>query len=156
VDWSGRHQLKTGADVNRNRFTQFVDRHGYEIRREDKSLVRAVSFEGPNEFGRKNFESALYLQDNWTPRDGLVVEAGVRADWDQVIRDPLLSPRLAVAYVPRWWRSTKLSAGWGVFHDALSLRTLSQHLDQRSISQFFGRDGLPIGSPVETFFLVDE
>lgn len=153
---AGRHQLKTGLDINRDGFTQFVDRHDYKVLREDQTLARVVSFAGPKQFGRRNFETALYLQDSWAPRTGLLVEGGIRADWDQLIRDPLVSPRVAVAYAPGWAGGTKFSAGIGVFHDALNLRTLSQHLDQRSISMFFGRDGRPAGEPVETFFVTDE
>ncbi len=155
-EWAGRHQLKAGADVNRDGFTQYVDRHGYLVQREDRTVARAVSFVGPTELGRKNFETALYIQDDWTPRAGLVVAAGVRADWDQVVREPLLSPRLAVAYAPRWLGSTKLSAGIGIFRDALNLATLSQPFDQQSISTFYGRDGQIIGGPLQTTFLIGE
>jgi hypothetical protein len=153
---AGRHQLRAGADVTHAGYTQFVERHDYQVRREDKSLARAVSFTGPNRLDRENFETALYWQDNWTPRSGLVVEAGLRADWDQLVRDPLVSPRLAVAWAPAWARGTKLSAGIGIFYDALNLRTLSQHLDQRAVSLFYGRDGRLLGGPVETYFVVDE
>jgi hypothetical protein len=126
------------------------------VRREDKSLARAVSFAGPTRLDRENFEAALYLQDSWTPQAGLLVEAGVRADWDQLVRDPLVSPRLAVAWVPGWARGAKLSASVGIFHDALSLRTLSQHLDQRAVARFYARDGRLVAGPVETFFVLDE
>ena len=153
---AGRHQLRGGADVNRSGFTQFVERHGYLVRREDKSLARAVTLTGPGRLDRKNFEAALYLQDSWTPRAGLLVEAGLRADWDQLVRDPLVSPRVAVAWAPAWAGGTKLSAGFGLFHDALTLRTLSQHLDQRSVSLFYNRDGRLAAGPLETFFVVDE
>jgi len=152
----GRHQLQGGADVNRAAFTQHVDRHDYEIRREDRTLARAVTFAGARQHGRKNFETSLYLQDHWTPRPGLVVEAGIRADWDQLVRDPLVSPRLAAAWAPRWWPGAKISAGIGIFHDALNLRTLSHHLDQHSVSLFFAPDGRLTAGPVETYFLLDE
>ena len=153
---AGRHQIRGGADVTHSGFTQFIERHEYQIQREDKTLARAVSFSGPSRLDRKNFESSLYLQDNWTPRAGLVVEAGLRADWDQLVREPLVSPRLAVAWTPVWARGAKLSAGVGIFHDALNLSTLSQHLDQRAVSLFFGRDGLLTAGPLETYFVVDE
>jgi hypothetical protein len=153
---AGQHQIRAGADLNRIHLTQYVSRTGYEVRREDRTLARAVTFTGAGEFERRNFETALYLQDNWSPWPGVVLEAGLRADWDQVVRDPLLSPRLAAAYAPAWAGGAKFSAGAGIFHDALNLRLLSQHLDQRSISSFFGRDGGLIAGPLETSFYVDE
>ncbi len=156
IERGGSHQLKAGVDINRVSFTREVERHDYQVRREDRSLAREVLFTGPGEFGRKNFETALYLQDSWTPRTGLVVEGGVRADWDQVVRVPLVSPRVAAAYAPKWARGAKFSAGIGVFHDALNLKLLSQHLDQRSLSYFYARDGRLTSGPLETFFQVDE
>lgn len=153
---AGKHQLRGGADVTHSGFTEIVERHEYQVRREDKSLAREVSFAGPGRVDRENLEAGLYLQDTWTPRPGLLVEAGLRADWDQLVRDPLISPRLAVAWAPRWAGGAKLSAGIGVFHDALNLRTLSLHLDQRVVSVFYGRDGRPTAGPVETSFVLND
>ena len=119
------------------------------------SVARRVSFAGNRLQSKKNFEASQYVQDRWVPRDGVMVEAGLRADWDQVVRDVLWSPRLAVAFAPKWLRDTKVAAGYGVFHDALTLSTLTQNQDQISLSTFFLPDGQVLG-PVRTAFLVNE
>jgi len=155
VHWAGSHQFKVGADFERASFTRAVDRHDYEVLRENMSVARRVSFAGNRLQSKKNFEVSQYVQDRWVPRDGVMVEAGLRADWDQVVRDVLWSPRLSVAYAPKWLRDTKVAAGYGVFHDALTLSTLTQHQDQISLSTFFLRDGQVLG-PVQTAFLVNE
>jgi len=62
---------------------------------------------------------------------------------------------LAVAFAPKWLRDTKVAAGYGVFHDALTLSTLTQNQDQISLSTFFLPDGQVLG-PVQTAFLVNE
>lgn len=153
---AGQHQLKVGADLQRSGFDQKAGRHDYVVLRTDGSIAREVSFTGDGLLSKKNFESTLYIQDRWTPREGLLVEAGLRTDWDQIVRDMLFSPRLAVAWSPGWLRETKLAAGFGVFSDSLSLATLTRHQDQTSVARFFSRSGELMRGPIETSFLVDE
>jgi hypothetical protein len=124
--------------------------------RADQTVARRVTFTGNRRQARNNFETAQYIEDRWTPRDGLLIEAGLRTDWDQVVRDVLLSPRLSAVYAPKWLRETKLAAGFGVFADALTLGTISQHQDQVSLSTFFTPSGAVRHGPVQTAFLVNE
>ena len=152
----GTHQFKVGVDLERESFRQEVARHDYRVLRTDYSLARYVTFEGNGLQQRRNFEGAHYLIDRWNPVEGVTVEAGLRMDWDQVVRDALWSPRLAVAWAPRWLPETKIAGGVGIFYDALSLGTLTRHQDQISLSTFFDRSGLPRRGPVETAFLVNE
>jgi hypothetical protein len=152
----GTHQVRTGVDFERESFHQEVTRHDYQVLRTDGTLARYVTFAG-NRFQRMtNLEGALYVVDHWTPREGITVEAGLRSDWDQVVRDVLWAPRLSVAWAPKLARDTKISAGFGVFHDALTLSTLTIHQDQVSYSTFFYPDGLPRRGPVETVFFADQ
>ncbi|MEX2262444.1 MAG: carboxypeptidase regulatory-like domain-containing protein [Bryobacteraceae bacterium] len=156
LEFGGTHQFKMGADLQRSSFDQSVVRHDYRVLRADHTLARHVSFVGDGLLGKSNFETAFYLQDRWTPRAGLMIEAGARTDWDQVTRNIFFSPRFAVAYAPEWLRETKLAAGYGVYYDALNLGTISQHQDQTSLSTFFTRAGDVRRGPVETSFVVNE
>jgi hypothetical protein len=153
--WAGTHQFKAGVDLQRSEFNRFVDRHDYEVLRNDLSVTRRVTFTGNRSQGRENFEAAQYVQDRWAPRDGILIETGLRAEWDEVVRDVLWSPRFAIAYAPKWMGGTKLAAGFGVFHDELTLATLTQNQDQISLSTFFFPNGLVRG-PVETAFLIND
>jgi outer membrane receptor protein involved in Fe transport len=65
-----------------------------------------------------NLELSSYAQDRWLVTNRLLVEAGLRLDWDEILRDALFSPRLAATYVLNQSANTKLSGGIGVFHDA--------------------------------------
>ncbi len=85
-------------------------------------MARRVDFVGDNEARRKNFEASSYLQDRWKPWRRLLVDAGVRLDWDQILRQPVLSPRLGFSLAVPGLENTKLAAGFGVFHDASNLR----------------------------------
>jgi len=82
----GSHQLKLGVDLERQAFHQKSERHPYQVMRGDDSVARYVTFEGSPFMARKNFEGSYYLQDAWTPREGLLFEAGLRAEWNQIIR----------------------------------------------------------------------
>jgi hypothetical protein len=152
----GQHQFKVGLNLERTGFSQETSRHDYRVLRSDGSTARYVYFSGNGVLGKKNFESALYGHDRWSPRDDLLLEMGVRFDWDQIVRDLLISPRVSAAWSPRWLRDTKVAAGIGVFNDAFALGTLTRHQDQLSIATFFSRSGLPVRGPVETGFLVNE
>lgn len=152
---AGSHQVRFGVDFQRDSFRQETNRHDYRVLRTDMTVARQVTFAGSRFQHRHNFQGSQYIVDQWTPREGLVVEAGLRADWDQVVRDFLWSPRISAAWAPAALRDTKFSAGYGIFYDALSLGTLTHHQDQISYSTFFERDGAARG-PVETAFFLNE
>jgi outer membrane receptor for ferrienterochelin and colicin len=158
LQWKGQHRLKFGVDANRIRNRKTVYRRPYVVNRLEGSLARSVSFSGNSEFGMESSEFSSYVQDRWTPHDKLLVETGMRLDWDQVLRDILFSPRLAVTWMP-WGatRESKLSAGIGVFYDALNLGMLMQSLDQQRADTFYAEDGIGImEGPVLSSYVADE
>lgn len=152
----GSHQAQFGVDLERDAFHQATERHPYEVLRTDMTLARFVTFAGNNFRRRENFSGAHYVQDRWTVRDGLLIEGGLRTEWDQIARQLAWSPRLSFAYAPKWLRETKLAGGIGIFHDALNLGSLTLHQDQVSYSTFYSPAGTIDGVPVETAFLVNE
>jgi len=151
----GSHHLKFGIDFEREAFHQKIELHDYEVLRDDNSVARYVTFAGSPFTARKNFEGAQYLQDSWTPRDGLVVEAGVRAEWNEIVRDLEMAPRIAVAWAPKSLPDTKFSAGWGLYYDAISLGLVAHQSDLVSLSTFYLPGGA-IQGPVTTAFLVND
>ncbi len=152
--WRGEHQFKFGIDLEREAFHQMTLRHPYEVLRDDGSMARYVTFVGGPFQAHKNFEGAAYVQDHWTPREDLSLEAGLRAEWNEIVREVELAPRFAVVWAPRKL-ATKFSAGWGTYYDAIGLSLVSRQQDQVSYATFYPIDGLPIG-PVETVFQVNE
>ena len=152
----GTHQIQFGIDLQRTVFHQQADRHSYRILRQDESIARVVTFLGGGVAERRNFEFTEYVNDRWSPRDDLLIDAGLRLDWDQVVRDVLVSPRLAASYAPAWLKGTKLSAGAGIFYDALSLPLITRHQDQVALSTFYAPNGVLARGPVETAFEVNE
>ena len=151
----GTHQVKFGIDIEREAFHQTTLRHDYEVLRDDGSVARYVSFEGSPFQSRKNLEGAQYVEDRWNPRAGLFIETGLRLEWNEIVRAVEPAPRLSVAWAPRRLRDTKISAGWGIYYDAIGLDYLTRQQDQSSLSTFFPVEGPPIG-PVVTHFQVND
>ena len=145
VHFHGEHHLKFGVDVERESFHQQVERHDYEVLRDDNSVARLVTFAGMPFQNRKNLEAAQYVQDHWTPVEGLALEGGVRTEWNEVVRDLEVAPRVAAAWAPQQLRGTKISAGWGVYYDSIGLGLLAREQGQTSFSTFYpagrGREG---------------
>jgi hypothetical protein len=152
---AGEHRLKFGIDFERESFHQQVRRHAYEVLRDDNSVARYVTFAGSPFEARKNFEGAQYIEDRWTVREGLSLETGLRAEWNEIARDLELAPRLAAAWAPHQLRNTKFSAGWGIYYDAISLGNVTRQQDQVSMATFFLPGGVARG-PVETIFRVND
>ena len=154
IHFSGVHQLRFGVDGQRSGFDLSAVRHDYQVLREDLSVARYVHFEGNGFTSKTCVATSGYVQDRWAPRDGVMIETGLRLDWDDVVRETQLSPRFSVAYAPKWLHETKLAAGIGVFHDAPSLGILGRQ-DQVSYSTFYDSSGLISRGPVPIAFLVD-
>jgi hypothetical protein len=151
VRFKGTHQLKFGFDLEREAFHQETIRHDYELLDAQGGVTRYVTFAGNPFERRKNFEGAQYIQDHWTPRDGLSLEAGVRVEWNEIVQDLEVAPRFSVAWSPSHLGQTKISAGWGVYYDALSLQTVSQQQDQISLATFYLPNGTVMGPVASTF-----
>jgi hypothetical protein len=155
VHFQGTHHLKFGVDFEREAFHQETLRHDYEVLRADGSVARYVTFEGSPYEARKNFESAQYIQDHWTPREGLAVDVGVRTEWNEIVRDLEVAPRVGIAWAPHSLPDTKFSAGWGIYYDAISLGIVARQQDQVSLSTFYLPGGTSYG-PVPTSFQVND
>ena len=151
----GAHQLRFGLDAERSAFDLAAQRHDYRVLREDLSVARYVSFLGDGSTAKTGFQLAEYVQDRWSPADGVLIEAGMRFDWDTIVHDVLTSPRVAVAYAPKWLRETKFAAGVGIFHDVFTLGMFGRQ-NQAALSTFFDPGGGVVGPPVETAFDVDQ
>jgi len=152
----GRHLLKFGVDADSILYRQVSARNPFEIQRHNGVRSRLVSFTGNPSFGRDSFEFSSYAQDRWSPSDRLLVEAGLRLDWDEILRRPLVAPRLSAAWGPTALPHTKLTAGVGVFHDASNLSLLTRELDQQRSDVFYGVNGDVIRGPIPSVYRADE
>jgi hypothetical protein len=158
LHWAGLHNLKAGIDLDHIGFDETVARAPVNYLREDGTLLRQSVFPTTAPFTRHNVEADMYVQDRWAPRAGLLIEPGLRFDWDEIIRRPLFSPRLAANYSPSGSQgTTKLSAGIGLYYEHTELEYLTRALAGIRYDTYFAADGVsPTGPPLETVFSVND
>jgi hypothetical protein len=156
--WIGRHDLKAGIDLDHIGFFESYRRAPVNYLREDGTLLRQSTFPAITPFTRHNVEVGAYLQDRWTPRAGFLVEPGVRLDWDEIVRRPLLAPRLAAVWAPPGKSgATKISAGVGLYYEHTQLEYLARSLAGIRYDTYFAPDGItPATPPLESQFTFNQ
>ena len=164
--WHGRHDFKFGADFDRLTYDAQFARQPISFllgqtppTPPNTCLTTALcsrysTFSGGSPSSTYNFESSAYAEDRWLITNRLLVEPGLRLDWDEIIRTPLLSPRLAGTYVLDNSGNTKLSAGIGLVYDPTILFLIARPLAGQRTDYFFNTSGV-LTSTVPTTFSVD-
>ncbi len=152
--WAGLHNLKAGIDMDHIGFGENMTRAPVSYLRENGTVLRTSNFPATAPFSRHNAEAGAYLQDRWTPHAGLLIEPGLRFDWDEIVRRLLVSPRLAAIWLPGGADGkTKLSAGIGLYYEHTQLEYLERALAGIRFDTYFAADGVtPEGPPQETTF----
>jgi len=154
LQWHGTHQIAVGVNGERSSLDQLLYRRDVAVVRVDGSLVRDVHFLGPPNRTATMLEAYGYAMDKWNPISSLTIEGGLRMQWNEYAGAVPPAPGVAAAWTPGKLGGTKFSAGWGVFYDPLTLRTLAQSHEQTSISTFYSPAGMPLGIPVTSAFVV--
>ena len=152
---AGSHQVRAGVDLDHIGFNENVTLAPVNYLREDGTLLRRSVFPAFAPFARNNVELGSYLEDRWRPGKGFLIEPGLRFDWDEIVRRPLISPRIALNYSPPGLEdSTKLSAGIGEYYEHTQLEYLTRALAGVRYDTYYASDGVtPAGPPEETRFV---
>ena len=162
--WAGRHDVKMGLDLDRIGYNQDQTRAPVSYLREGAAsgelgtLDRQSVFAPAPAFTLHNAEVGAYAEDRWQPAKGLLVEPGLRFDWDEIVRRPLLAPRIAAVYAPPGGKArTKISAGIGLYYEHTDLEYLTQTFAGLRSDTYYQPDGVtPVGAAEETEFTENE
>jgi hypothetical protein len=152
LELAGAHQVKVGADFEHLDYQASFARTGYEQIGLAGTLLSRTLFTGSGVFDRSNLEQAAYVVDTWRLRRNVQVEAGLRQDWDRLVGQAALAPRVALSYSPFPLGNTKISAGYAVTHDSTNLALFSRPLDQTALTTYYNPDGTPMGPAQATTF----
>lgn len=153
--WLGTHQFKTGVDVDRLDYTQDTRRTGFENVGLTGDVLRLVTFAGSGALSRPSLEASSYIVDHWKIKSNLAVELGLRQDWDELVRQTVLAPRVSVSYSPFGSKNTKLSGGYAVLYDPTTPQTFTPPQDQYSLTTLYNPDGTLLSGPAATVFTID-
>jgi TonB dependent receptor len=162
--WMGRHDLKAGVDLDHIAYNQRqtlapVSYLGEsEVAGQNGPLVRQSTFVPAPPFALHNAELGAYVEDRWKPGSGWLLQPGVRFDWDEIVRRPLVAPRLAVVYAPPGDENkTKISAGIGLYYEHTQLDYLAQTFTGVRYDTYYEADGVtPTGPAQETEFTAND
>jgi hypothetical protein len=184
--WHGRHDIKVGTDLDRMNYGAQFTRQPISFLQANEPMpgqlpepcatdangvpvvpytcARYSVFSGGAYSTLYNFEASAYAEDRWLVTNRLLIEPGLRFDWDEIVRNPLLSPRLAGTYIVDDEGNTKLSAGIGIVYDSTTLGLIHQPLEGQRVDYFFNPNMQPTDAngtvtaepePVPTTFAVN-
>jgi hypothetical protein len=94
-------------------------------------------------------ESA-YINDHWQPQKRWTIDAGLRQDWDELVRQVAFGPRIGAAFSPFADSRTKFTAGYAIMYDASNLALFARTLDQQAVTTPFTAAGVPEAPLVTT------
>ncbi len=142
---ASHHVVKAGGHVASLAFSGTNTSAPVSELRSDGTLARTIDFAGSPHLAAHGYEAALFLQDTWTPRPGLSVEAGVRYDTATLADRGVVAPRLGVTWTID--EKTTFSAGAGVFADKVMLAAAAFPGMQSRTVREYDASGALVGAP---------
>jgi len=147
-DLFGGHIVKIGGNVSYTSFTGTDMGRPVEILGSGGGVIQRVEYLGdPTVFG-KDVQVSAYVQDRWRLTDRVGFDIGLRYDYDRLVSEHQLAPRLSTAFAVDRKGRTVIKAGWGIFYDRVLLYADRFDRFQRRVERNYGADGLPEGSPL--------
>jgi hypothetical protein len=133
--WLGRHDFKLGVDLDRIVYDAEFERQPITFLAPGEFLsagetclnapltapfpcVRYSTFGAAPLHVQDDSEVSAYAEDRWSVTNRLLIEPGVRLDWDGIVRHAEAAPRLAGTYVLDNSATTKISAGIGLLYES--------------------------------------
>jgi hypothetical protein len=154
---AGKHEFKTGIQVDRLEDRLGFVRQPYLVEREDGTLSRGVSFSNVGPSTRHNLETGAYVQDRWSITKWWLLEPGLRLDWDEIVRGVAVSPRIASTLLVKRSGDTKISWGVGVYRDPSNLDFLTRAFTGTRTDFFYDATGQNLlQPPVLSTFTIDQ
>ena len=140
-----QHVVKAGVNTAALSFSATGASAPVQLLRSDGSLAHLVEFAGGSHESAHGVETAVFLQDTWTPGERLTIDAGIRYDAATLASHGVAAPRFGATFKldPR----TTISAGAGLFSDKLVLAAAAFPQLQARVVTDFDRAGTPVSAP---------
>jgi len=152
--FAGRHSTKVGVEVDQVHYNENATRQPVDYLGENGNLVRESTFAPQPYFSHGDLELGTYVEDRWSVHDRLMVEPGIRFDWDEIVHKPLFSPRIALASSFSKQANTKISAGIGLYYDRTQLQYIESAFQSPRTDTFYAANGTtPTRSALSNFVL---
>lgn len=157
-NWRGNHDFQFGFNISELGWDHNANRNSIEIVRTDNSVVQRVDFSGSSQFKITDFQAGIYAHDAWRVSRPLILQLGIRGDWDRILQRFTVSPRIAANLLPFSSDDSKFTASWGVFLQPITLSSFGPAFDQQRSDIFYDDTGtIPIYGPlISSFFLPED
>jgi hypothetical protein len=132
--FAGTHNFEAGFDADFLHYDADFRRTGYEVVGLNGQLLSETLFQGVGLIHAHDTQLAAYLLDTWRISRRLQITAGFREDWDQVVSNPAWSPRVGLSWAPFANGNTRVSAGYAITHDAVTMDLLGRQYDQTALT----------------------
>lgn len=168
--WHGTHLLSAGANVAGLVFHQSAQRGEIDVLRAATPAPnpmpctspatsgceeRRTTFTGTATPQLSNTQAGAYAQDTWSFNKYLVLQAGLRTDWDRFTQSAMAAPRVSANVLPFGDDRAKFSLGWGIYNAPLNLALIGQAFDQQQVDTFYNSAGAVVPpSPVVSQFVL--
>lgn len=150
----GSHQLQVGTDAGWLHYHADFSRTGYQVFGLDGQLISETLYPTPATFHVGDTEMSAFLLDTWRASKRLQFDLGMREDWDRKIGALAWSPRAAFSWSPLASGRTRISGGYSITHDAVTMDMLGRPLDQTAFTTLYNSNGTPAGPPAPTTFAI--
>jgi len=151
---AGSHQIEVGTDADWLRYNGDFNRTGYQVLGLSGQVLSETLFPTPARFEVTDTEMSAYILDTWRVSKRLQLNLGIREDWDRRIADVAWSPRAAFSWSPFASARTRISGGYSITHDAVTMGMLGAPYDQTAVTTLYNAEGAPTGPPALTTFAI--
>ena len=149
----GTHTVSAGWNADGLDFSQQATRTEIDVERSDTSLSDRTTFRnrdgssGPAVFRLANTQFGGYAQDLWRPWKRFVFSVGVRTDWDRLIHENIIQPRIGMNWIPAGDGRMTFTLAWGKHYQPLNLAVFGLASDGQRSDQFYNPPPTPCMPP---------
>jgi hypothetical protein len=154
LQFAGSHQFQVGVDAAWLHYNANFSRTGYQVLGASGQLLSETLYPAPATFRVGDTQASAYLLDAWRVSKQFQLNLGIREDRDQRIGASAWSPRAAFSWAPFESARTRISGGYSITHDAVTMQMLGLPRDQTAFTTVYNPDGSPAGPPSPTTFAV--
>ena len=143
----GPHVTKFGGNVSYTSFSGVDAGLPIDIFAENGRRLQRVDYLGDPAVDGRDLQVSAFVQDQWRLGDRVGIDIGLRYDYDRLVDEHQLAPRISTALAIDERGRTVVKAGFGVFYDHVFLHADRFENRQSRVETNFGADGQPIGRP---------
>jgi hypothetical protein len=152
----GVHNFKLGATLGGAAEHAMVQDRPVDIRDAGGILAETIRFAPGLPIARSDMESTLFAQDQWVLNSRFALQAGIRAEQQEITKTFRVGPRTGFAWTPFESGKTVVRGGVGIFYDRVPLNVYGFSSYPTQTITRYAADSSILGGPDTYFNLTDQ